>query len=411
MQEMFLIPLNSSRIRCIFSCIFDFPVFDTLSYLVTRFFQVLFLSSCSISPFFKKPSNLHIFIQNDLIIFFKYLFCCCCSAISIIFLRFCRIFIDSCRFIVALGTDCFIRNLVVHRLLRIHVVLGTFEQSHRPITSSVLCVLHLSQSYCLNRSLRSSPYYFEFCFGFCCSCTLSVRCCFSVDVQCILPSLASLLLLRCLHLFLGHAVQSLLYPSLLQLLPSELLLSHFLFFFCFSFLRLWGSSILILFQIWFCGCLLQHLHCISSVFSWLKCTQCVSKSFSAICRSFAFLAFFVHRVECCEVLYRQPLLHPVSSFVPLFECVRTNTDSLHSISWAQFGVEISSHNLWALVTGIRVLLDCPVHFLNVMVSIHRAEKVHAHQLDAMMVDHDLCCNVPCVDVFSAIDSLSPFLVQ
>ena len=60
--------------------------------------------------------------------------------------------------------------------------------------------------------------------------TLSLRCCFSVDVHCILPSLASLLLLRCLHQLLGHAVQSLSYPSLLQLSPSELLLSFpFLF--------------------------------------------------------------------------------------------------------------------------------------------------------------------------------------
>ena len=96
----------------------------------------------------------------------------------------------------------------------------------------------------------------------------------------------------------------------------------------------------------------------------------------------------------------ESLLHPASSFVPLIECVRTNTDSLHSISWAHFGVEVSSHNLYALFTGIRLLLDCSVHFLNVMVSVLRVEKVHAHQLDAIMVDHDRWCNGPFVDVFS-----------
>ena len=51
-----------------------------------------------------------------------------------------------------------------------------------------------------------------------------------------------------------------------------------------------------------------------------------------------------------------------------------------------------------------MLLDCSVHFLNVMVSIPRAVKVPAHQLDAMMVDHDRCCGGPFVDVLSVIDS-------
>ena len=92
----------------------------------------------------------------------------------------------------------------------------------------------------------------------------------------------------------------------------------------------------------------------------------LSMRFSALC------------VECCEVLYHQPLLHPVSSFVPLVGSVRTNTDSLHSISWAQFGVEVSSHNLYALLSGIRVLPECYLHFLYVMVSIPRVVKVHTH---------------------------------
>ena len=80
--------------------------------------------------------------------------------------------------------------------------------------------------------------------------------------------------------------------------------------------------------------------------------------------------------------------------------MRTNTDSFHSTAWAQFGIERS-----------RVLLDCSVHFLNVMVSIHRVGKVHTHQLDAMMVDRDRRRNGPFVDVLSVIDSFSSFLVQ
>ena len=121
--------------------------------------------------------------------------------------------------------------------------------------------------------------------------------------------------------------------------------------------------------------------------------------------------FPVHRVECCEVLYHQPLLHRVSTFVLLFECERTNTNSFHSMAWAHFGVEVSSHKLYALLTGIRVPLDFSEHFPNVMVSIPRVVKVHAHQPDAMTVDHERCCNGPFVDVFSVIDSFSPFLVQ
>ena len=77
----------------------------------------------------------------------------------------------------------------------------------------------------------------------------------------------------------------------------------------------------------------------------------------------------------------------------------------------QFGIDVSSHNLFAFLTRICVFLDCSVHFLNVMVSIPRVGKVHAHQHDALMVDRDRCCNGPFADVFSVIDSFSPFLVE
>ena len=71
--------------------------------------------------------------------------------------------------------------------------------------------------------------------------------------------------------------------------------------------------------------------------------------------------------------------------------MRTNTDSHYSIPWAQFDIEISSHNLYALLTGA---------------------KIHAHQHDALMVDRYLCCFGPFADVlFSVIDSFSPFLVK
>ena len=108
------------------------------------------------------------------------------------------------------------------------------------------------EAYRQNRLSPSSPYYLESCFGFCCSYSLSYRC-FSWTVHCILSSLASLLLLRCLHLLDGHAVRTLLHPSPPQLSPSELQLS-FPFLFCYSFRRLCGASIFILLQIGLCGC-------------------------------------------------------------------------------------------------------------------------------------------------------------
>ena len=58
--------------------------------------------------------------------------------------------------------------------------------------------------------------------------------------------------------------------------------------------------------------------------------------------------FSVHRVEWCEILYHQPLLHQVTSLVSLVDCVRTNTDTLNSIPWSQFGIEVSSHNFMFL---------------------------------------------------------------
>ena len=121
--------------------------------------------------------------------------------------------------------------------------------------------------------------------------------------------------------------------------------------------------------------------------------------------------FSVHRVESCEVLYHQPLFQPVSSFVHLFECMRANTDSRNSFSWSQFGVEICSHNLYALLAEIRVLLDCLARFFPCDGQQTRVVKVHAPQLDATVVDRNGCSCGPFVDVITVDDSFSQFLVQ
>ena len=87
------------------------------------------------------------------------------------------------------------------------------------------------------------------------------------------------------------------------------------------------------------------------------------------------------------------------------------TCTLNTESWPQFSIEVSSNILFSLFAGIRLLLTCSVHFLNVTVGIPRVGKVFAHQLDILMVDHNRRCDGPFVDVFSIGDFLSPFLVQ
>ena len=247
-------------------------------------------------------------------------------------------------------------------------------------------------------------------------------------MHCILSSLASLLLLRCLHLLDVHAVRSLLYPSQLQLSPSELLL-----FFSFSFsasasvvsavlpssfcLRLgfsaaasclisssssWyfssnvnaslsASSLPIharVFPIVVVQCLsllasreqfflcIDHECChdtsvvtdhvdyvfgfsIFTVFQVSSLDQNVVNLFLSPFRRPASRllsrCFSVHRIECCEVLYHVSLLQPVSSFV-----AGQHTGTLHSVSWAQFGFEVSSHYLYALLSCVPRLF-CTFH--------------------------------------------------
>ena len=112
------------------------------------------------------------------------------------------------------------------------------------------------------------------------------------------------------------------------------------------------------------------------------------------------MCFSVHRVECCEVLYHQSLLLSISSFVfSLSVCGSTLARSTPSPGPSS-ALKSPPTNLCALLTGIRVLLDCSVHFFNVMIGIHRVVKVHAHQLDAMKVDRDRDSDSPFIDVFS-----------
>ena len=91
---------------------------------------------------------------------------------------------------------------------------------------------------------------------------------------------------------------------------------------------------------------------------------------SVSCEQLAFQAFFVHRVEYCEISYHQPLLHPVSSLVPLFECVRSKNDTFNTKPWSQFGIVVSSHILGALLlVFVSFSIDlCPSRFL--LISFH-----------------------------------------
>ena len=56
------------------------------------------------------------------------------------------------------------------------------------------------------------------------------------------------------------------------------------------------------------------------------------------------------------------MLPLVSSFVSAVECVRANTGTPNSVSWPQFSVQVFSNNLCFLFDGIRVPLNCSVHF-------------------------------------------------
>ena len=58
-----------------------------------------------------------------------------------------------------------------------------------------------------------------------------------------------------------------------------------------------------------------------------------------------------------------------------------------------------------------VCFSIVLYIFNVMIGISRVGEVFAHQLDALMVDHDHCFDGPFAAVSSVDDSLTPFLVQ
>ena len=62
-------------------------------------------------------------------------------------------------------------------------------------------------------------------------------------------------------------------------------------------------------------------------------------TFKCPASSLLFKRFSVHRVGCCEILYHQPMFHPISSLVSSVGCV-----------------------LVLFLAVSRVLLNCSVHF-------------------------------------------------
>ena len=105
-----------------------------------------------------------------------------------------------------------------------------------------------------------------------------------------------------------------------------------------------------------------------------------------VCRLFS-QRLSTYRVECCEILHHQPMLQPFSNFVSSIERVRANTSTLNTVSWPQFGVEVSSNNLYTLFAGTRVLLNCSARVFDVVVGMPGVLKIYAHLLDTLMVDH------------------------
>ena len=65
----------------------------------------------------------------------------------------------------------------------------------------------------------------------------------------------------------------------------------------------------------------------------------------------------VHRVECCEALQHQPMIHPVTAFVSSVECVFANTCTFGSGTKSQFCIEVGG--LFAVVALVLRRLHCP----------------------------------------------------
>ena len=105
------------------------------------------------------------------------------------------------------------------------------------------------------------------------------------------------------------------------------------------------------------------------------------------------------------------MFHPVSSLVSSVQCVFTKTCTFSFVSLSQLSIEVPSNNRYAIFAVSRVLLDCSVHFFDVVVRISRVGEVYAHQFDTLVDNHDRGSDGPFVDVFGVDDFLSPLLVQ
>ena len=101
------------------------------------------------------------------------------------------------------------------------------------------------------------------------------------------------------------------------------------------------------------------------------CSQFDSRSLQVICKSFA-----VHRVECCENMYHHPIVSTNLLFCcPLWGCA----DQQWHVPLRSLG-PFRRWNLLRNFQALRMILDCSVHFLNAMVSIHRGVEIHTHFL-------------------------------
>ena len=72
----------------------------------------------------------------------------------------------------------------------------------------------------------------------------------------------------------------------------------------------------------------------------------------------------------CLSVHHQPLFYPIPSFIRLFECAWSNTETFYSNSKSQFGVEIASNSLNVFL-GFCELLDGTERPFDVMIGISR----------------------------------------
>ena len=422
MQDMFLMPLNSSKILCFFPCWFFLSLTHFLKCSLTSF-------KCCFSPlavFLLVSISFWIWISASLMLTSSF-------SPSIFFAA--AGLSSTASFSSSISTDSS-ASLSCSDGLPLPSLQRSRNHTDPPRRSpswDVQDVLHVSPLLLSGSFSSVVSVFFWSCFEFCCRYPLCRRCCFSA------LQLSSSLLFVHLHVVPDRILRlHFLFDLFFELLVSFFERGRFLITVLFIGL---GADILHFIPLLVIVCIMvgilflciNHECChntsvvaahVDDVIGFSIFTESQVSSFDqfvinlflcsfkqSVC-SLLSRRFSVHRVECCKVLHHQPLSHPVSSFVTFIECMRTNTYSFHSIAWSQFGTAVSSHNLNALLAGIRVLLNCLVRFFSIWWSASPEwEKYHAHQHDALMVDCDRCFNDPFADVFSVSKSFSPFYGQ